>query len=633
MSRYSYLTLLLILSTKLFSNANNLTLSNVQFQDNDFQKKTISFNLSWENSWKDGINHDAVWVFMKFKKNMLWNHASIEEGSTLPSSISVIGTQDKKGIIISRNTTGEGTITIENITIDWLFDEDGIVEEDDISLQIFATEMVLISEGSLHLNTSPTANLMNEIVSVNGSITSITNENALPRASIRWKNDNEFGGTGNAYNDGTFDYYGSDTLGPDYPKGYAAFYVQKYETTQEQYVDFLNTLDRESQKNRVNKDISIAVISDTLIMTNFETARNRIWCSSAENNTTLPLTFYTDRPDRACNFLTWSHAAAYLDWSALRPMSELEYEKTCRGSEPVVQEEFAWGTTNIIEANSISGGENGTETMTESNANCNFNYIFNNISFTNGDENYGPLRVGIFADATSGREKSGASYYGVMEMSGNVWERCVTIAEKNDQNITTNAFQFSRFIHGDGVLDNQGRANVDFWPDDNGVGSNFKGGNWYRIWEYAMVSDRLYAGLTDNEVTSHRGIRGSRTPTWNINHGTGFSNTKYQGGNYDGYDTKKINNVVITNLISTPSIISLNVYPNPAKEQLTIYSSYNIEKMELTDINGKTIPIYPTINDSYTIQINTSYIPQGFYFLSIYGNDKIEIKKIGITKN
>lgn len=35
----------------------------------------------------------------------------------------------------------------------------------------------------------------------------------------------------------------------------------------------------------------------------------------------------------------------------------------------------------------------------------------------------GPVRVGIYATANSGRDTAGATYWGVMEMSGNLWGR------------------------------------------------------------------------------------------------------------------------------------------------------------------------------------------------------------------
>ena len=38
------------------------------------------------------------------------------------------------------------------------------------------------------------------------------------------------------------------SLTASYPKGYAGFYIMKYETSQEQYVEFLNSLTLEQQK-------------------------------------------------------------------------------------------------------------------------------------------------------------------------------------------------------------------------------------------------------------------------------------------------------------------------------------------------------------------------------------------------
>jgi hypothetical protein len=41
--------------------------------------------------------------------------------------------------------------------------------------------------------------------------------------------------------------------------------------------------------------------------------------------------------------------AAFADWSGLRPMSELEYEKACRGyNTPAVPNEYAWGNAKLF---------------------------------------------------------------------------------------------------------------------------------------------------------------------------------------------------------------------------------------------------------------------------------------------
>ena len=45
--------------------------------------------------------------------------------------------------------------------------------------------------------------------------------------------------------------------------------------------------------------------------------------------------------------LSWPDLCAYADWAALRPMTELEYEKACRGPNNPVLGEYAWGNTSI----------------------------------------------------------------------------------------------------------------------------------------------------------------------------------------------------------------------------------------------------------------------------------------------
>ncbi len=75
--------------------------------------------------------------------------------------------------------------------------------------------------------------------------------------------------------------------------------------------------------------------------------------------------------------------AAFLDWDALRPMTELEFEKMSRGPLLPNAGEYIWGNQTITAATTISGTtEDGTETITAP-ANANANY--DNTTFTGGD--------------------------------------------------------------------------------------------------------------------------------------------------------------------------------------------------------------------------------------------------------
>src|SRR5205814_1580703 len=82
-----------------------------------------------------------------------------------------------------------------------------------------------------------------------------------------------------------------------------------------------------------------------------------------------PNVYTAARPSRACNYLQWEDETAYLDWAALRPLTELEYEKVCRGTNPPVGFEGAWGTSYGTKGIAISGTEDGTETITNYGAN------------------------------------------------------------------------------------------------------------------------------------------------------------------------------------------------------------------------------------------------------------------------
>ena len=52
--------------------------------------------------------------------------------------------------------------------------------------------------------------------------------------------------------------------------------------------------------------------------------------------------YVADVPDRACNFFGWADILSYTAWAGLRPITDLEYEKACRGPREVARDEDAW---------------------------------------------------------------------------------------------------------------------------------------------------------------------------------------------------------------------------------------------------------------------------------------------------
>ena len=211
--------------------------------------------------------------------------------------------------------------------------------------------------------------------------------------------------------------------------------------------------------------------------------------------------------------------AAFLDWAALRPMTELEYEKMARGPVLPIAGEFVWGSTNMTAATTISNGdENGAELITNASANANYN----NTTLSGGDtvngDDYkkGPLRVGVFATADTTRETSGAGYYGVMELSGNLKEQVATIGNATGRNFLGS--------HGDGFLTAlsgyEGNANNADWPGIDGVasrgitgatGAGFKGGSWEDEEARLKISDRNEVAKISTQALKTVGGRGVRT--------------------------------------------------------------------------------------------------------------------------
>lgn len=460
--------------------ANNLAVSTVSIESVSLGQvtATVQFNLSWDNSWKTTANYDAAWVFIKYSTNagVSWSHATLKSSGVNPAGFSsgsgtaldIVVPADKKGAFLRRSANGSGSVSTSSIQFVWDYGADGVISTSTVRVKAFAIEMVYIPTSGFYAGSggSETSAFYTYPTTTNAYL--ISSESAI-----------NVGAT-NGYLYYPSSTYGGDQAGPipaAFPKGYAAFYMMKYEISQGEYVDFLNTITSTQAATRWTTQTTYRQMTLTGTHPNYSASR----------------------PDRACNWLSWADLAAYADWAALRPFTELEFEKAARGVSVPTPDEYAWGNTTITAAAVISGAENGTETITTIGANCNYG----STTFTGGDAGQGPLRCGIFATGSSTRVTSGAGYYGVMELSGNLWERPVSAG-----NATGRAFTG---LHGDGALDSTGNANVTAWPGTDAVGAGYRGGTWDGVATYARASDRYHAATADASRGDNKGGRAVRT--------------------------------------------------------------------------------------------------------------------------
>ncbi len=500
------ITLFTALALLLFAGsvaANNINVSNIRVtgqnttagENNPANYTLVQFDLSWENSWRTSSapnNWDAAWVFVKYRVGSGdWQHAwlnntghssgtgtsaTIDAGLLTPGTAFHATTNPALGVFIYRSADGTGNFSITGAQLRWNYGANGVADNATVDVKVFAIEMVYVPAGNFYVGSGGTETSAFYMYPTTTNPYQITGEGAITVGTT----------DGNLYYPSST--YGGDQSGPipaNFPKGYAAFYCQKYEISQQQYVDFLNTLTSTQASNRYpNKNGS---------------NRHAITLSGGVYSTTNPYV--------ACNFLNWMDGAAYSDWAGLRPMTELEFEKACRGPVTQVANEYAWGTATVAGNAYTLENDNATNEGIASN----YSTSTGNASYdiTDGSIN-GPLRVGIFAAHAdnSGRITAGASYYGIMELSGNLWERAVTVGNATGRDFTG--------LHGNGALSTNGHANETAWPGltsgevTGATGSGFRGGSWLNDASVMRVSARYNAAVTHTGRFRYYGFRAVR---------------------------------------------------------------------------------------------------------------------------
>lgn len=468
--------------------ANNVRIENVSIVDQNttLNQYTIQFDLLWDNSWRisEGpSNWDAAWVFLKFSQSNLkdWEQGLMlrvsddpaADGHIYPSSAEMQIPLDRVGAFFYRAEDGNGDTVFQQIQIIWDYDGEDLDDDQTVNINLHAIEMVNIPEGPFYLGDNSETHDVFQVASLGIPffVDSEDEEITLGGASSANLTNGLFSNP--EYDD--FSEATTRTLPAEWPMGYHAMYVMKYETTNGMYNEFYNSLN-ETQQEAMKPDCDLSTDGFGGFI-------------------------QIENPYRPIDCVTWGQVAAFLDWSGLRPLSETEYEKACRGPLYPEPDEYAWGTSNWF------GPSDFNDLITENDGEVNeivvggFSETYpNGVSPTAPWHGNSPtvLRVGIFAASVQNptRINTGASYYGLMEMTGNAPEAVIGLGSSNTRDYSG--------LHGNGEVTSSGNASTNLlsnWSFVNASGVRLRGYN------HQSVSRRFSVVGQLDQI----GFRGCRT--------------------------------------------------------------------------------------------------------------------------
>ncbi len=485
--------------------AEEIRFTNLSLQKTPEGEISIFFNVSWSDSWRwDDGNWDAAWVFLRFETDTTdWApvHVSPVLGeSHAPPDATVMPAEDGMGAFVYRSADNTGFGDVDFQGVELRLAADSLPSEDvgTFTLAICGLRMVYIPAGPFWAgdptgSDGPTSCFYDPSLAAGENRAYCVDSEDEIRVAPEGDEKTLY------YDDSA---YGGDQEGPipeDFPKGYDAFYIMHSQATQGDYSQFLNLVD--SYTVNIHYQWGAGAYRFT------------IW--STQVNPSV-----ANRPRRPCNWLSWGDGTAFACWAGLRPMTELEFEKACRGAAAPVRNEFAWGDTDCDIVNVILGDESTSEELAC--GNCNIDN--DNVVLHGGDGGSGPIRAAAFLSWHSPvaeviymgqranfavneggdlvqkyptvadlRQWNGVSYYGVGGLSGNLWEQCVSVGSPQGREFTGK--------NGTGILYEGSAPDAELeWPGLNGRGNSYRGGSWYTTESKGRVADRSNAGGWPNFV-------------------------------------------------------------------------------------------------------------------------------------
>jgi formylglycine-generating enzyme required for sulfatase activity len=447
---------------------------------------TLTFTIKWDNSWKvaDGpTNWDAVWIFVKRQTCVTgtvnpWIHATLDASgqSVTGSELQVDNVTDNAGVFVRRATNGIGNITQATVTLTLA----SAIGGDNI--RVFGMEMVNVPTGGFYIGDGNPSyysfgNSTNQPVQITSATTSLT--------TADYGNQQQLGST--------------VTLPSTYPFGYDRFYCMKYEITCAQYVGFLNTLTYDQQLHKqqdMNWNTTPPTSAAGTLFMGYAQYRIEIKTPGISTTSLTPAVYACETNDNGiydedCDglglpvSLRQEHWLTFMEWAALRPMTEFEFEKACRGPLAPVNGEKAWGSVDIAQfqyTNADWGCSTDAQTY----------FALGLCNYQTGRM----YRAGSAASSITDRVHAGATYYGILDMSGSTYERCVGGWGYDYSTYTT--------ANGDGNINSDGTCGMSIWNNMQywNRGGSAQNGNAIQVSSRTYGNDASYG-----QIQSGRGVR------------------------------------------------------------------------------------------------------------------------------